>query len=186
MAIGNLFAQIFANFLLNVLDWYLEEIGITLHGRYVDDFYCIHQDKAFLLACVPLIRAKLKELGLQLNERKFYIQHYTKGVEFTGEIVKPYRVYCCNRTITNFVRAVKRLNAADDLPRVVRAINSINSYLGLLRYCNEYGMRRKIINMIDSKKYEYFYIKGHYESLSLKNRYKKRKITLKRIRDGDY
>ena len=186
VAIGNLFAQIFANFLLNVLDWYLEEIGITLHGRYVDDFYCIHQGKAFLLACVPLIRAKLKELGLQLNERKFYIQHYTKGVEFTGEIVKPYRVYCCNRTITNFVRAVKRLNAADDLPRIVRAINSINSYLGLLRYCNEYGMRRKIINMIASEKYEYFYIKGHYESLSLKNKYKRRKRTLKRIRDGDY
>lgn len=186
VAIGNLFAQIFANFLLNILDWYLEEIGLIFHGRYVDDFYCIHESKEFLLSLVPLIRAKLAEIGLQLNERKFYLQHYTKGVEFTGEIVKPYRTYYCNRTVTNFVRAVRRLNSANDLNRIIRAINSINSYLGLMRHCNEYATRRKIINMIESSKFEYFYIKGHYESLSLKNKYKVRKITLKRIRDGDY
>lgn len=33
-----LFEQLFANFLLNVLDWFLEELGIKYHGRYVDDF----------------------------------------------------------------------------------------------------------------------------------------------------
>lgn len=186
VAIGNLFAQLFANFLLNSLDWYIDELGIPHHGRYVDDFYCIHRSKKKLLAAVQPIRDKLASLGLVLNEKKFYLQHYTKGVEFTGAIVKPYRTYCCNRTITNFVAAIRRLNRAKDLRQVIHAVNSINSYLGLLRHSNEYAMRRKILGKIDRSKFEYVYIKGRYEILSLKNRYKIRKITLKRIRDGDY
>ncbi len=186
VAIGNLFAQLFANFLLNEFDWYLEEIGIKYHGRYVDDFYCIHTDKAVLLNAVPLIRDKLAEYGLTLNPKKFYFQHYTKGVEFTGSIVKPKTTYSCNRTITNFIAAVRRLNNAKTLRQVVHAVASINSYLGALGHNNEYGMRKKILGMIERHAYEYIYIKGRYEIVALKNKYKKRVQTYKRIRDGDY
>lgn len=186
IAIGNLFAQLFANFLLNGLDWYLEELGIKYHGRYVDDFYCIHRDKAVLLSAVPKIRVKLAEYGLTLNEKKFYIQHYTKGVQFTGSIVKPRRSYTCNNTITNFVAAIRRLNNAKDLRQVEHAVCSINSYLGLIKHNNEYNTRKKVLGMIDRKAFEYIYIKGRYETVALKNKYKKRIRTYKRIRDGDY
>lgn len=40
--------------------------------------------------------------------------------------------------------------------------------------------------MIEPQAYEYIYIKGRYEIVALKNKYKQRRITLKRIRDGDY
>lgn len=186
IAIGNLFAQLFANFLLNGLDWYLEELGIKYHGRYVDDFYCIHRDKAVLLSAVPKIRVKLAEYGLTLNEKKFYIQHYTKGVQFTGSIVKPRRSYTCNNTITNFVAAIRRLNNAKDLRQVEHAVCSINSYLGLIKHNNEYNTRKKVLGMIDRKAFEYIYIKGRYETVALKNKYKKRIRTYKRIRDDDY
>lgn len=186
IAIGNLFAQLFANFLLNGLDWYLEELGIKYHGRYVDDFYCIHRDKAVLLSAVPKIRAKLGEYGLTLNEKKFYLQHYTKGVQFTGSIVKPRRSYTSNNTIANFVAAIRRLNNAKDLRQAEHAVNSINSYLGLLRHNNEYNTRKRVLKMIESQAYEYVYIKKNYSILALKNKYKKRVQTYKRIRDGDY
>ena len=186
IAIGNLFAQLFANFLLNDLDWYLEELGIKYHGRYVDDFYCIHRDKALLLSAVPKIRAKLGEYGLTLNEKKFYLQHYAKGVQFTGSIVRPRRSYTCNNTITNFVAAIRRLNNAKDLRQIEHAICSINSYLGLIRHNNEYNTRKRVLGMIDRKAFEYIYIKGRYEIVALKNKYKKRVQTYKRIRDGDY
>ena len=186
VAIGNLFAQLFANFLLNELDWYIEELGIKYHGRYVDDFYCIHKDKQVLLSAVPKIRAKLAELGLSLNPKKFYFQHYTKGVEFTGAVVKPYRTYCCNRVLTNFIAAVRKLNRSKNIDDVTHAVCSINSYLGLLRQSNEYAQRRKILKMIESRTYKWIYIKGHYEVLCIKNQYKRNYMTQKRIRDGDY
>ena len=186
VAIGNLFAQLFANFLLNELDWYIEELGIKHHGRYVDDFYCIHQDKQVLLSAVPKIRAKLAELGLSLNPKKFYFQHYTKGVEFTGAVVKPYRTYCCNRVLTNFIAAVRKLNRSKNIDDVTHAVCSINSYLGLLRQSNEYAQRLKILKMIEPRAYKWIYIKGHYEVLCIKNQYKRNYMTQKRIRDGDY
>ena len=186
VAIGNLFAQLFANFLLNELDWYIEELGIKYHGRYVDDFYCIHKDKQVLLSAVPKIRAKLAELGLSLNPKKFYFQHYTKGVEFTGAVVKPYRTYCCNRVLTNFIAAVRKLNRSKNIDEVNHAVCSINSYLGLLRQSNEYGKRREILSMIAPRIYKWIYIKGHYEVVAIKNKYKQNCITQKRIRDGDY
>ena len=186
VAIGNLFAQLFANFLLNELDWYIEELGIKYHGRYVDDFYCIHKDKQALLSAVPKIRAKLAELGLSLNPKKFYFQHYTKGVEFTGAVVKPYRTYCCNRVLTNFIAAVRKLNRSKNIDDVTHAVCSINSYLGLLRQSNEYAQRLKILKMIEPRAYKWIYIKGHYEVLCIKNKYKQNCITQKRIRDGEY
>ena len=186
VAIGNLFAQLFANFLLNELDWYIEELGIKYHGRYVDDFYCIHKDKQVLLSAVPKIRAKLAELGLSLNPKKFYFQHYTKGVEFTGAVVKPYCTYCCNRVLTNFIAAVRKLNRSKNIDDVTHAVCSINSYLGLLRQSNEYAQRLKILKMIEPRAYKWIYIKGHYEVLCIKNQYKRNYMTQKRIRDGDY
>ncbi len=186
IAIGNLFAQLFANFLLNDLDWYLEKLGIKYHGRYVDDFYCIHPDKQVLLSAMPKIRQKLAEYGLKLNEKKFYLQHYTKGVQFTGSIIKPHRTYTCNHTIANFVAAIRRLNRAKDLRQVEHAVCSINSYLGLIKHSNEYGTRVKVLKMIEPAAFEYIYIKGHFEIVALKNKYKKRLQTYKRIRDGDY
>lgn len=186
VAIGNLFAQLFANFLLNILDWYIEELGITYHGRYVDDFYCIHADKQILLNAVPKIRMELAELGLRLNPKKFYFQHYTKGIEFTGAIVKPYRTYCCNRSITNFIVAVRKLNRAKGIDEVRHAVCSINSYLGLLRQSNEYGKRCKILHMIEPKAFKWIYIKGHYEVVVIKKKYRPKYILQKRIRDGDH
>lgn len=186
VAIGNLFAQLFANFLLNDLDWFIEKLGIKHHGRYVDDFYCIHQDKRVLLNAVPLIRGKLAEYGLCLNPKKFYFQHYTKGVEFTGAVVKPHRKYCCNRTLANFIKAVRKLNRAKDIDEVLHAVCSINSYLGLLRQSNEYHNRRKILGMIETKAFKYVYIKGGFKVLAVRNKYKPRYKTIIRIRDGDY
>lgn len=187
VAIGNLFAQLFANFLLNVLDWFLlKDLGYKYVGRYVDDFYIIDTDKAKLLADVPRIRELLASYDLKLSPTKFYIQHYSKGVEFTGSVVKKQRVYTCNRTVKNFVMAVRRLNAAKTVPEVEHAVSSINSYLGCLRHCNEYNARRRILQRIEPHCFKWIYIKGHYEVVALKNKYKRRTKTIQRIRDGDY
>lgn len=174
LAIGNIFVQHYANFLLNQFDWYIEKLGIKYHGRYVDDTYLIHESKEKLLACISPIRKFLAKFCLQLNENKFYIQHYTKGVQFTGAIIKPYRTYCGKRTINNFKRAVKRLNNAKNVKQIEESVCSINSYLGLLRQYNEYNNRKKILGMINKWILKFVYIKGHYEVLVLKKKYRKK------------
>ena len=101
-------------------------------------------------------------------------------------IIKPGRTYICNRVLTNFIVAVRRLNAAKDLRQVRHAICSINSYLGLLRQSNEYGNRVKVLALISPEAWQYIYIKGHYEVVCLRSQYRQKTITLQRIRDGDY
>lgn len=187
VAIGNLFSQLFANFLLNVLDWYLiKSLGFQYVGRYVDDFYIVDKDKARLLAAVPYIRTLLQLYGLTLHPYKFYLQHYSKGVQFTGSVVKKDRVYTANHTITNAVMAVRRLNRAETVPEVLHSVDSINSYLGCFRHCNEYNTRRKVLQRMDSRVFKWVYIKGHYDVVAIKKKYKLRTRTLQRIRDGDY
>lgn len=187
VAIGNLFAQHFANFLLNILDWYLlNDLGFTYVGRYVDDFYILDTDKQKILAAVPKIRELLGKYGLTLHPHKFYIQHYTKGVEFTGNVVKKQRIYVCNRTLKNFVMAVRRLNRAETIEEVEHAVSSINSYLGFMRHANEYGKRRKILKMLEPHVFKWVYIRGHFEVVVIKKKHRRRTLTLQRIRDGTY
>lgn len=184
IAIGNLFSQLFANFLLNGLDWALEDFGIQYHGRYVDDFYMIHKDKNVLLQSIPKIRAILASVGLTLHPRKFYLQHYTKGVSFTGCIVKPGRVYLEGRVINNFKSTIRRINGEKSLSKIRSDVDSVNSYLGLTRHCNEYGSRRRLLQQLAPPVYKYCYVSGHFEVLKLKNRYKSKNIIIEKIRNG--
>ena len=87
VAIGNLFAQLFANFLLSKLDWKIDYY-CKHHVRYVDDMVLVARRKETLLRLMPMIRETLASLGLRLNEKKFYFQHYSKGVRFVGAIIK--------------------------------------------------------------------------------------------------
>lgn len=185
VAIGNLFAQHFANFLLNVLDQFLIDNLFKYVGRYVDDFYIVDSDKRKMLSAIPQIRTLLRFYGLTLHPRKFYLQHYSKGVAFTGSIVKRDRVYICNRTVSNFIALVLRLNKARNIRDLTSAVSSINSYLGFLRHGNEYAMRCKALKMIKRELFKYLYIKGHYDSIAIKRKYTARYKTIQRIKAGE-
>lgn len=176
VAIGNLFAQLFANFLLNGIDWKIDGI-CAHHGRYVDDIAVVDKDKKKLLALVPMLRQELAKLGLRMNEKKFYLQHYTKGVQFTGAVIKCGRVYAVNTTVWHFRESVKHLNEVckTDNPKAIqRAIQSVNSYLGILIHYNEYATRRRILSLLSKDFFKFCYIKGRFRSLQLKWKYTER------------
>jgi hypothetical protein len=171
LAIGNLFSQIFANFFLNGFDWFLH--GITpWRGRYVDDVYLVHPSRLVLLSAVPQIRFVLAQLHLSLNERKFYFQHYSKGIKFTGAVVRVGRTYTSRRTVTAFVLSVRRLARACSIEDINHHVASVNSYLGLLRQHDNYAVRRKWLSTLPARLFQYIYIKGHYESVSIRKKYR--------------
>ena len=178
IAIGNLFAQLFANFLLNVIDWKIDAVCVR-HNRYVDDISFVSKDKWKLLSIVPMLRTELGKLGLRLNEKKFYLQHYSKGVQFTGAIIKPGRIYVANHTINSFALAVKRLGKAAEMGMVddiKKEISSVNSYLGIMSRYNEYATKRRIMAKLPPKFYEYCYIEGHFDVVKLKYKYTEKAI----------
>lgn len=178
IAIGNLFAQLFANFLLNTIDWKIDAVCVR-HNRYVDDISFVSKDKKKLLSIIPMLRTELGKLGLRLNEKKFYLQHYSKGVQFTGAVIKPDRIYVANHTINSFAFAVERLGKASEMGMIddiKKNIASVNSYLGIMAHYNEYATKRRIMSELPPKFYEYCYIEGHFDVVKLKHKYTEKAI----------
>lgn len=84
LPIGNQTSQLFALLYLNNLDHFIKEkLGIKYYGRYMDDFYLIHRDKAYLQDCLKQIEAHAAELGLTLNN-KTQILPLKNGIDFLG------------------------------------------------------------------------------------------------------
>ena len=178
IAIGNLFAQLFANFLLNTIDWKIDAVCVR-HNRYVDDISFVSKDKKKLLSIIPMLRIELGKLGLRLNEKKFYLQHYSKGVQFTGAVIKPDRIYVANHTINSFAFAVERLGKAAEMGMIDdinKNIASVNSYLCIMSHYNEYTTKRRIMAKLPPKFYEYCYIEGHFDVVKLKYKYTEKAI----------
>lgn len=155
LPIGNLTSQLFGNIYLNDFDHFVKnDLKIKYYGRYVDDFVLIHPDKSYLLECREKIRKHLKsKLTLTLHPKKFYLQHYKKGVQFVGTYIKPFRIYVGKRCKANFYKKVKVWNERFEKLKIKPSLHekmlfraNINSYLGLMKHYNTYKLRKKIIS----------------------------------------
>lgn len=82
--IGNQSSQIFALLYLNKLDHLVKEgLRIRYYGRYMDDFYLIHESKDVLREARKIIEEHLAERGLELNN-KTQIFPLRNGLDFLG------------------------------------------------------------------------------------------------------
>ena len=181
LPIGNLTSQLIANFLLNDADHYLkEELGLSI-VRYVDDTATVGCDKAAMLAAMPAIREYLWEsAGAKVHPKKFYLQHYTKGVSFIGAVVKRERIYLANRSLGNAYKRLHKFNelAAENPDFAKRNAeyftSCINSFLGLMRHCNAYALRRDYIDAISPEWRKVVYPDKDFTKLIIKKRFKPR------------
>lgn len=84
LPLGNQTSQVFALLYLNELDHYIiETLNIKYYGRYMDDFYLIHNDKNYLKYCLHEINNIIDSLKLSLNG-KTQIMPFKQGVKFLG------------------------------------------------------------------------------------------------------
>lgn len=84
LPLGNQVAQIYALLMLNGLEHFITgELGIQFYGRYMDDFYLIHNDKKYLQWCLECITEFVNSLGLSLNG-KTQICTFKNGIKFLG------------------------------------------------------------------------------------------------------
>ncbi len=143
LPIGNLTSQLFSNVYLSKLDDFVKRtLRVKHYGRYVDDFFIVGTDRVKLMQLVPVIRNFLKEeLGLMLHPDKIYLQEVTKGVNFLGANIKPYRRYLVNKTKRRINRQMR--SAVYRPSRLMVA--TVNSYLGYMRHLSCQNYIRKLV-----------------------------------------
>lgn len=180
LPIGNLTSQHDANFWLNDFDWWMETtMGFIYHGRYVDDFVLVSECKRRLLEAIPKFRAYLSSIDITLHPRKLELQSAYKGIKFTGMIVKRERIYASNRMVSNFEQLIHHMNTLPidySIEQLEHYVCSINSYLGLMRYCDSYAIRKRIMLKMDRRFYRELYIKGRYKMVRIKKRFRRSTI----------
>lgn len=154
LPIGNLTSQLFGNIYLNDFDHYItHKLVCKNYGRYVDDFFIIHRDPNYLKSLTVKIRTYLKkEVSLELHPKKIYLQHYSKGVDFLGVWIKPYRIYIRNNTKGQFYKTliiwnniIQKQNGNLSKDQLKKFLASINSYLGIMQHYKTYKLRRKML-----------------------------------------
>ena len=118
-------------------------------------------------------------LHLEMHPRKIYLQHFSKGVQFLGTVIKPHRIYIAKRTKGNFYNAIEKQNniARDHKPikeEIEDFIASMNSYFGILQHYKTYKMRKKMIfKNLSSWWWNYVFLTGGISRFA-----KKKRITL--------
>ena len=178
LPIGNLTSQLFGNVYLNDFDNFTKHtLGIKYYGRYVDDFVIVHSDKEYLKSIIPVMREYLRvHLSIEIHPKKIYLQHFSKGVDFLGTAIKPYRIYIRNRTKgsfykkiqywNNFLMEKRRSQSKFTKEDTNQFLSSINSYLGIMANYNTYKIRKKILRQnLSAYFWNNFYISNHYSKL---------------------
>ncbi len=126
LPIGNLSSQFFANVYLNALDQFAKhELKARHYIRYVDDFVLLHESPQQLNAWLAEIEDFLPTLGARLNPTKTILQPVARGIDFVGQVIKPWRRTTRRKTVAE---ATRRIAIAPDDELLATA----NSYFGLL------------------------------------------------------
>lgn len=140
LPIGNLSSQFFANVLLDALDQHIKQVVRAKHYvRYVDDMVLLHESAQWLNGALADINAFLPGLRLSLNPSKTIIQPVARGVDFAGHVIKPWRRQARRRTVRTALSRIE--HQPPD-----QTMETINSYLGLLRHTDGYHDRARLAN----------------------------------------
>ncbi len=147
LPIGNLSSQFFANVYLNALDQFVKhQVGAKHYVRYVDDFVLLHESPQWLNTAHDIIRDFLPaRLDVRLNPSKTILQPVNRGVDFVGQVIKPWHCSTRRRTVNEAVRRIG-LMPADELLEVG------NSYFGLLRQAeHSHHDRTRLANVLRTR-----------------------------------
>lgn len=143
LPIGDLPSQLCASGIyLDGLDKFVKhELKCRCYVRYVDDAVLLADSPEMLTEWRDRIDQWLmEERSLRLARNKTVIRSVNAGINFVGRVILPFRTYIRRSTVAQAKNAVASLRAN---PLDARALASVNSYLGLMRHCNSYNLRKK-------------------------------------------
>ncbi len=145
-------SQIYTNIVVTPLDHYIKDkLRIKEYGRYVDDFYFFTETKVEAIENLNKIRTKIKELGLELNEKKTKIQKFSSGFKFlkikffctnNGKVIRKVN----KQSTIRMRKKVKKFKKWIEEGKFTKeqAINSYYSWRGHMKRGNSYSIIQKM------------------------------------------
>ena len=113
LGLGSQISQISALYYLNDVDHHIKEkLKIKFYGRYMDDFYLIHESKYKLKHALQVIIDLLKKLQIEISKHKTHITKLKNGFVFcktryyitrTGKVLR----FVASHSIRSFQRKIK-------------------------------------------------------------------------------
>ena len=119
-------------------------------------------NKQKVLKAISILRLKLKEINVEIHPKKFYCQHYTKGLEFLGYHIKQGRMILNNKIVN------RALESSSYKGPVNKFQCKINSYSGMLQHGTN---QKKLHEMMSKIKRKDVIIKGN--KILIKNKQQK-------------
>lgn len=157
-AIGRLIWQTaMGQYINDEIRWLSEDCGLHV-VCFVDDIAVVVPEHLheYALSLIPQLRQRLAEKGVRLNEKKFYDQPCTHGVEFLGSHIRPGRIHLNDKTYGQAVTRIHELNRTKNKEASLDSfLASINSYTGVLKQRTDYGRMMKLRDMIDPEWWDY-------------------------------
>jgi hypothetical protein len=149
--IGNQSSQLFALVNLDGFDHLVKDTwGIKYYGRYMDDFYIIHEDKEKLKKMLQKIEGYIYELKLYLNAKTqiFPLRHGINFLGFrtfltnSGKVVKKLR----NGSKNKMRRKIKKFRNLLDQNKITidKILQSYTSWQGHAAHGNTFNLKKRM------------------------------------------
>ena len=137
LPLGNLTSQLFANVYLNELDQFAKhKLKVKYYIRYADDFTFLSRDENVLNNLILKISKFLvEELNLSLHPDKVFIKTLNSGIDFLGWVNFADHRVLRNKTKKRMIKQIKKNPS----------VETLNSYLGLMKHGNTKIVRSRIL-----------------------------------------
>ena len=142
LPLGNLTSQLLVNIYMNEFDQFVKhELKTKYYIRYADDFVIMNIDRPWLVKILPRIFDFLHDrLSLELHPNKISIETFASGIDFLGWIHFP-----DHRLLRTSTKRRMFKNIKDKKEK----LETVQSYLGLLKHGNTYKLHSKINDLIE-------------------------------------
>lgn len=143
-AIGFLCWQNAMGLYINHIVKWLQSFSFLKLIVFVDDIYISTINKDETLKLIPNLRNLFSYIKVNINENKFYCQHFSKGIMCLGSVLKYGRKYIKNSTYYNILKRIKELR----YNKAEKQLASMNSYSGMFKGKQQFRRLIKTIKRV--------------------------------------
>jgi len=133
------------------LDWFIKrKLKVKNYFRYADDFVIAHCEIGYLKEALSQIDHFLKnKLKLELHPNKVEIRKFSQGIDFLGYVILPHYIVLRTKTKRRMMKklSLKHKMLREELVSEESLNQSVQSYFGILKHCEGYGIEGKILRL---------------------------------------